>query len=91
MLTYEEITSQIIEACKEVELNPYIVNNTLELKTLMKEFKCLCVTNDKKPPYITRAEIAFSWDSMMTSESIYGPKLMLVIIGVLIYMIGVWV
>lgn len=72
MLTYEQITSQIINSMKEAGLNPYIIKHNLELVTLMKEFECLCVVKDKRSPYITRAEISFSWDSTMTTESIYG-------------------
>lgn len=72
MLTYEQITSQIINSMQFAGLNPYITKHNLELITLMKEFECLCIVENKKPPYITRAEVSFSWESMMTAESIYG-------------------
>ncbi|MGG1519037.1 hypothetical protein ABE504_26740 [Paenibacillus oryzisoli] len=72
MLTYEQITSQILDSMKDAELNPYLIRHNLELITLMKEFECLCVVKNKKSPYVTRAEISFSWESIMTAESIYG-------------------
>lgn len=72
MLTYEQITSQIINSIKSSGLEPYITKHTLELVTLEKEFECFCVVENKTPPFITRAEISFFWDSTMTSESIYG-------------------
>lgn len=74
MLTYEEIRNKIIQSAKVVGLNPYNINDKIELRTLMKEFQCSCVLNHKNPPYITRAEISFSWDSILTAESIYGPN-----------------
>ncbi|TCP52563.1 hypothetical protein EV586_10944 [Tumebacillus sp. BK434] len=72
MLTYEQITSQILDSMKDAGINPYLIRHKLELVTLMKEFECLCVVKNKKSPYITRAEISFSWESIMTAESIYG-------------------
>ncbi len=72
MLTYEQITTSLIQSLQNVGLKPYLINNKVEIATLEKEFRCNCVPNYTNPPYSTRAQLSFSWDSKMTAESIYG-------------------
>ena len=72
MLTYEGISNKLLTQIKKSGLRPYNIKNNIEINTLEKEFKCNCAAQDKNPPLISRAEITFGWDSILTSTSVYG-------------------
>lgn len=72
VLTYEQITSQLIESMYNARLEPYVIREKLEINTLEKEFICQCAPDDHLPPYHTYAEVSFRWESVMTTESVHG-------------------
>lgn len=72
MLTYEVIRDTLLETAEEVGLDAYLIRNTIETQTLEKNFSCLVVPIENKPPHSIRAELSFAWDATLTSESIYG-------------------
>ena len=72
MIRYEELIEQLLGSARRCGLNSYHSRNQVEITTLERKFTFLCVPIDEEPPHLTRAQISFHWDSMLTSESIYG-------------------
>jgi len=72
MIKYEEFISHLLNSARQCGLNPYLTKNLLETTTLDREFIFMCVPIDEEPPHLSRAQLSFHWDSMLTSESIYG-------------------
>lgn len=72
MLTYDEVTSYLISDIKASGLEAYNIENTLEIKSLDKEFKSTCILVDRTPPHFIRAHLSFGWDAQLTSLSMYG-------------------
>jgi hypothetical protein len=72
MITYEELVKQITDAGFHADINLYGVQHKIVMPQMDREFVAQCVPDHYKSPHLTRAQISFSWDSTMTSQSIYG-------------------
>jgi hypothetical protein len=72
MLTYERIVQLLERAALNTDMDLYRAQHKIVMPEMDREFVAQCVPEEYKPPYFTRSEISFHWDSMMTSESVYG-------------------
>lgn len=71
MLKYEDIVAKLNDAIVNANLDSYLVREKIELRSCNREYINICKTKDAKDGKI-RAEISFEWDSLLTTESVYG-------------------
>jgi len=71
MLKYEDIVARLNDAIINANLDPYYVQEKIELRSCNREYITICKTKEAKDGKI-RAEINFGWDNLLTSESVYG-------------------
>ncbi|SFH42192.1 hypothetical protein SAMN05660649_05146 [Desulfotomaculum arcticum] len=71
MLKYEDIVARLNDSIINANLDPYLIQEKIELRSCNREYINICKTRDAKDGKI-RAEISFEWDSLLTSESVYG-------------------
>lgn len=72
MLRYEELCDMIFEAAEKAGLEVHRVEHHLETQTLDRHCLLVCVPQGDEPPHRVRAEISFTWDSVLTAETVYG-------------------
>jgi len=44
----------------------------MDVITCDREFRCACTAEESEPPYRIWAEVGFTWEAILTAESIYG-------------------
>lgn len=73
MLTYEDITGNLLDAAEELDLNIFRVENFVETVSCDKEFHLAC-TLEEEPPFQVYAELTVFWDSPLTSITVHGGE-----------------
>ncbi|NPV28322.1 MAG: hypothetical protein HPY58_01430 [Firmicutes bacterium] len=74
MWRYEEICQDFLDAAENAGLFVCEVHHIMDVITCDREFRCTCTIDESEPPYRIWAEVGFTWNTLLTAESIYGDN-----------------
>ncbi|MFS8640586.1 MAG: hypothetical protein LOD90_07210 [Symbiobacteriaceae bacterium] len=72
MLRYEDLCDILFDSAERAGLEIRRVEHHVETQTMDRYCLFVCVPQGDEPPHRVRAEISFTWDSVLTAQSVYG-------------------